>query len=135
MCNRATTAVQNHQASIIGVHGMKLEVITTVEMFLIFPPRSYLENIVCELTSKELSPPLSFGELLQYLGIWFFLTKSSAASMGRKEFWSSRPISRKKGAPYRLQDLMIRGRFEEITAKLVLTNQEPPAYKDCIWEV
>lgn len=109
VCNRATTAAQNHWPSIIGVHGMNLEVMTTVEMFLIFFPRKYLERIVCKHTSKVISHLLSFGELLCYLGIWSFLTKLNAATMDRREFWSSRPIIRKRGAPYKIQNLMIRG--------------------------
>ena len=37
-CNRATTATQYHRVTIDGVHRMKLNVITAVEMFLIFLP-------------------------------------------------------------------------------------------------
>ena len=36
MCNRDTTSAQNHRPAIIGVHGVTLEVMSLVGMFLIF---------------------------------------------------------------------------------------------------
>ena len=43
-CNRATTAAQNHRPSIIGVHGVTLEVMSLVGMFLIFFFQSIILN-------------------------------------------------------------------------------------------
>ena len=37
-CHRATSGAQNHRPSIVGIHGITLEVITLVRMFLIFSP-------------------------------------------------------------------------------------------------
>ena len=54
-CNRATTAAQNHRPSIVGIHGVTLEVMSMIGMLLIFLPRNYLEHVICKLTSKKLS--------------------------------------------------------------------------------
>ena len=134
-CNRATTAAQNHRPSIVGIHGVTLEVMSMIGMLLIFLPRNYLEHVVCKLTSKKLSTPLTFGELLRYIGLWLLLTKNCTGNVDRKLFWSKKPPSRKSGAPFRFNDLMSGDRFEEITSNLVFTKLEPPAFIDRFWEV
>ena len=134
-CNRAVTAAQNHRPSIIGIHGVMLEVISYVSMFLIFFPKNYLENVVCKLTSDNCEAPLTFGEFLKYIGIWLLIVKNSSGNIDRKLFWSKKPVSRKQGAPIRLNDLMSGERFEEITSNLTFTRHQPPTFKDRFWEI
>ena len=114
---------------------MTLEVMTKVNMFLIFFPRKFLETVIAKLTRNKLSSPLTFAEFLRYIGIWLLIVRSSPGNMNRKEFWSKKAISRKRGAPYRFNDLMTGSRFEDITNALEYTDKAAPTYKDRFWEV
>ena len=71
MCNQATTSVQSKRLYIIGIHEVKIQVISLFVMFLLSPAphHYYLENDFCKLMSEVMSTPLLFGELLRYLGI------------------------------------------------------------------
>ena len=120
---------------IIGVHGISLEMLTKLSTFLYLFGREYLENVVCKLTSENLDSPMQFGKFLRFLGIWLLIVKSSSGSSNRRNFWSEKPVSRRNGAPFRFNNLMITTRVENITSKLVFTNQDPPFFKDRFWEI
>ena len=66
ICHRKSTAAQNHRPSIIGVHGLTLEVITLTKMSLIFNPRKYIETVAVKLTNENISSPLTVAEFLRY---------------------------------------------------------------------
>ena len=63
------------------------------------------------------------------------ITRASPGNLNRREFWSKLPISREKGAPFRLNDIMSSNRFEEIIQGLIYTCNDPPSFKDPFWEV
>ena len=85
--------------------------------------------------NKHLDDHVSLGEFLRYIGLWLVIVKSSPANMGRGEFWNGTKPDRKKGAPFRLNDLMTGKRFEELTKSLCYTTEKAPPYKDPFWEV
>jgi hypothetical protein len=105
-----------------------------VSMFIRFFPSSYLENVILKATNEDIGdePLVTFGELLRFIGIWFFLATTSGH--GRREFWSTHPVVPRVGAPYRCQ-WMTRNRFEAILKALAFTCSEPPSYVDRFWEV
>ena len=95
-------------------------------MFFKFFPKQYIEKVILLETNKNLEEPMTLGEFLRWIGIWLFL--STVSGFRRQDFWSSRPIDRNEGAPYRINDWMARHRFDKILAALSFTDEEPPDY-------
>ena len=91
--------------------------------------------MIVKKTSDSLDKQLTFGNFLRYIGLWLVITPSLPGNINRIEFWSLKPVSRKRGAPFRLNDLMSKNRFKEIISNLTYTDQDPPPYKDLFWEV
>ena len=104
-------------------------------MFLIFFPKEFIKTVVVVETSKECEKEITLGKFLRFIGIWLAITRSSPGNLNRESFWSLKPISRKSGAPFRLNDIMSKNRFKEIFTNLTFTNQDAPAYVDRLWEV
>ena len=107
-----------------------------VHLFLVLFPRDYLENIVLRATNENIEDEngeVTFGELLRFIGIWFFLATTSG--FPRRDFFSSHPISVKFGAPYRVNMYMSRKRFESILFSLSFTMSSPPSYLDRFWQI
>jgi len=97
---------------------------------LIFLPRSYIEEVLLVATNSAIEgQPVSFGEFLRWLGIWYLLAMNHCAS--RREYWSSMPIDMFQGAPFQLHDIMSGSRFEAILSAIRLTNATPSDYQDC----
>ena len=107
-----------------------------VHLFLVLFPRDYLENIVLRATNENIEDEngeVTFGELLRFIGIWFFLATTSG--FPRRDFFSSHPISVKCGATYRVNMYMSRKRFESILFSLSFTMSSPPSYLDRFWQI
>ena len=108
-----------------------------LRLFFTFFPKRYLEETILvqinEEIEKESERKVTFGELLRFIGVWFFL--ATIAGHPRRDFWSSFPINPRSGAPYRVNEYMSRRRFEIIIKCLSYTDKKPPAFKDAFWEV
>ena len=117
------------KAKINGVNEMVLENIGLVEMFLVFFPREWLEEVVvAHLKTVDSLRGIEFGEMLRWLGVWFLL--ATTIKTDRKKFWSTKAIDRESGAPFRVNDIMSQKRFETILSNLHFTTDTPPTYKD-----
>ena len=134
-CKRKMTGAVNHAAKIPNLTGLAIETMSYIHMFLLFFPSVFLREVILEKTNSNLQTPMTYGELLRYIGIWFIITKASPGKMPTSEFWSKSPVTRKEGAPFRLHDLMSGRRFSDITAALSFTADDPPQYKDPFWEI
>ena len=133
-CPRRVQGFGERRPSINGLAGVALSSVTILHMFLIFLPRRYIEEVLLVATNSAIEgQPVSFGEFLRWLGIWYLLATNHCAS--RQEYWSSMPIDMFQGAPFRLHDIMSRNRFEAILSAIRLTNATPPDYQDRFWEV
>ncbi|KAL7471152.1 hypothetical protein ACHAXS_011440 [Conticribra weissflogii] len=64
-----------------------------------------------------------------WLGCQFFMACFEGVA-NREEWWSTKPISRRHGAPFRLTEYMQKNRFLQITAAVVYTNKPPPSFVD-----
>ena len=107
-----------------------------LDWFLRFLPRQYIANVLIPETNKSLEDtdmPLTFGEFLRWLGLWFLM--STISGVPREEFWSSSDVSMFYGAPFRLHSLMTKRRFNSILAALKYTDVPFPPFKDKIHEV
>ena len=129
---RKNIGAQDHRPSIKGLTANSFQSISYVGLFFMMFKKSFIENVMLKGTNKRVEVPVSLGEFLRWLGILLLL--STIAGFKRSEFWCSKEIDRRKGAPYRFNDLMSGRRFEEILQNLVYTDEEPPSYKDRFWE-
>ena len=131
--DRKVKGIPNVKPSLKGLSSIVLQGMSYAGMFKLFFPRSLMLIILNE-TNKDLDDaPLSYGELLRFFGIILFM--STISGFSRRDFWSNALVSMKTGAPYRFHEWMSLRRFEAIMNSLVLTQKEPPEFKDPFWEV
>ena len=99
--------------------------------------KQYTEGIIIPQTNiflrKEKHHPVSYGEFLRWLGLWFLM--ATINSRDRPDFWSMGEVDCFIGAPLRLVSFMSRKWFEAILKALAITAREPPAFRDHFWEV
>ena len=133
-CNRKREGGVREKAKINGLSEIALQGLSYLDMFSLFFPRQWFEDVVMEnLKQTEGLHDIGFGEVVRWIGIWLLL--STTIKMDRKKFWAAKQVDREDGAPFRLNDLMSWRRFEKIHQSMVYTNEEPPQYKDRFWEV
>lgn len=110
---------------------------TRLQLFeLLFPKTFVLDVILVAINASLNGPSVSYGEFLQFLGIWLIM--GCVQGFSRTDFWSSSPITglpEHTGAPYRFNHIMSRYRFDQILSNLRFTMDDPPAYKDPFWEI
>ena len=136
ICPRKTAATRDMKA------GLAVNIDTTgwvyLQLFEIFFPTQFTKDVLLPMVNAGLQedskPTLSYGEWLRWIGVWFLLATTDG-SPKRRCFWESTAPSRFDGAPFRVNDLMSRDRFEAILYAVKLTDKQPPAQKDCFWEV
>ena len=83
--------------------------------------------------NKSLVPPISYGEVLSWFGLWILM--STVDGSDRQSFWSMKEPNKFDRAPFRLNEYMSRKRFEEILGAITYTTNNPPAMLDRFWEV
>jgi hypothetical protein len=125
VCARRKEGHRFERAKLNGANGQK----SRLELFMFFMPRTYIETVLIPATNLELpGAPLTLGEFLVFLGLWFVMATTMGAS--RKDFWDSCPPSVWTKAPFRLSSYMSQHRFENIIKALTYTNISPPVYRD-----
>ena len=129
---RKNIGAQDHRPGIKGLTANSFLAISYVGLFFMMFKRAFIEDVMLKGMNKRVDLPINLGEFLRWLGIWLLL--STIGGFRRSDFWCSKSIDRRKGAPYRFNDLMSGRRFEEILQNLVFTDEEPPPYKDRFWE-
>jgi hypothetical protein len=134
-CHRKT---QNHVdvcPQIKDLTKADLRTFTKLDMFLLFFPYEYLEDVIVKETSKALvdqaHQPMTYGEFIRFLGCILFM--SCFSGVDRTDFFSSDPITMEKGAPYRLTQFMAGYRFQQIMSCLTVTTNKPNQ-GDRFWE-
>ncbi len=55
---------------------------------------------------------MTYGDFLQWIGLWLLMATIQGPTQCK--YWSNKLISRFKGAPFRLGNLISRNRFEAI---------------------
>ena len=101
-CNRKSNHHSHEGAKIEGMSKADLKKTTKLDMFLLFFPLNYLEDVVVVETSKYLVgqtyQPMTMGESVRFFGCIFFM--SCFSGVDRNDWFSSSPISMEKSAPY-----------------------------------
>ena len=107
---------------------------TLVDIFNLLFPKKFVEDVILVQTNKELKlGALTYGEFLRWLGLWFLMATIQGPE--RSEFWKLAEVDVHDGAPFRLNSLMTKNRFDEILHSLTLTDIPPPDYKDRFHQV
>lgn len=102
---------------------------TILDYFEILFPKTFLIDVILINVNKNVVlGEVMYGEFLRFLGIWFLIATIEGPS--RRDFFSSSLISIFSGAPFRVNELMSRNRFEDILYSLDYTLNDPPAYLD-----
>jgi len=115
-----------------------------LEYFEAMIPKKYIMETLLPATNQTLDskPHVTYGEFLRWIGIWFLIATTEGSQ--RHEFWSVKDVDRFSGAPFRLNDLMARDRFDEILSAITYRkvgtdddddDDKPPTYKDQFWEI
>ena len=76
---------------------------------------------------------MTYGEFLCWLGLLFPM--ATITGPDRTAFLSMGEVDCFVGAPMQLGHFMSKKRFEEILKALSFTSRQPPAFRDCFWEV
>ena len=105
-----------------------------LELFLMCFPVKYIKSVIIPETNKHLQVPVSMQELFIFIGCLFFMACHQGVE-DRDSWWSTKPITPDKGAPFRLNDYMARNRFKSIMQSLQYTNKPQPEYLDCFHDV
>ena len=115
----------------------QLHVPDMMELFEMFFFKHFIKSVIIPKTNEHLAAKghreLSYGEFLQWIGIWLLM--ATLVGPDRTDFWSLSDIDKFKGAPSRLHEYMSRTRFAVILKCIFYTSDEPPAYRDRFWEV
>ena len=82
---------------------------------------------------QEEHHPVSYGKFLCWIGLWFLMATINGPE--HQEFWSLGEIDWFAGALMRLGIYVSRKRFDVILKALSITSHDPPAFRDCFWEI
>jgi hypothetical protein len=135
ICQRRAENCRNEKAHIRSVTSdIVMGGMDFITMFLIFMPKVFFETVLLVETNKAIQgQPVSFGEFLQFIGIWLYM--ATTAGYNRAEWFSSKNVDRWEGAPCRFNDVMSGRRFDAIIAALRFTNVPFPPFEDKFHEV
>ena len=119
-----------HKAHLSLYTDMKPTIQRLFEMFFF---KQYVEGIIIPQSNiclrKEKHHPVSYGEFLCWLGLWFLMATINGPD--HPNFGSMGEVDSFIGALLRLGSFMSRKRFEAILKALAITARQPPSF----WEV
>jgi hypothetical protein len=82
-----------------------------LSLFELLFPVEHVQNVVIFSIFKHIAGSVvTCGEFLRWLGLWFLMATTSGCD--RRAFWSLDAVDQFGGAPFRLNDLMSRCRFD-----------------------
>ena len=94
-----------------------------------------MKDVLLVMTSKNLvGSPVSWGEMLTYLGLWFPVSYVATGGNTRT-YWDNLVPIPFKGAPLQTTQLMSFACFDAIKKALSFTDITSPLYRDKYWEV
>lgn len=104
---------------------------TYLEIFLHMLPLQWFTDVFVVKTSEGLEnashPPVSFGEMLRYVGLWLLM--ATCSGWRKEQFWSDMPYDQEeKPCPYRFNDYMSKRRFDGNVLAFVLALCEVNSY-------
>ncbi len=133
---RAITGVVDQSPMFQGGWNPKKK--SMVDIFVKLLPWDFFLSTIIAHTSNALvlekMSPLTDGEFLRYIGLWFLMATVSGFS--RTDYWSTENFDEKTNPrPFHFAPLMSKRRFDAITRELRFTSKNSPNFVDRIWEV
>ena len=92
-----------------------------------------LEIIIDKVNEKIEGEKLSYGEFLQWIGVWILI--STVDGTDHHSFWLTKAVDPFKDAPFRVTLFISHCHFENILINLGYTKNAPPPFCDHFWEV
>ena len=127
-CYRRQTGVSNVNPKLNSFSATDTDP-SLIDVFKVLFMPKYIKEVLLPQTNINLtSSPLSYGEFLRWIGIWLLI--ATVIGPERKEFWSTKPVNPFEGAPFRVDGLMSRKRFDDILHALTLTDRNHPQHRD-----
>ena len=75
-----------------------------VQIFFVVFPQWFLEDVIMEKTDERMDIPITLGEIMRWIGIWFLL--DIVPVNNRKDFWNTNILSIMDSDPFRVNDIM-----------------------------
>ena len=104
-----------------------------VQLFEGLFSKQLLQVIIKKVNENLEGDSLTYGEFLRWIGIWILMSTVDGAD--QRAFWSTKNVDPFHGAPFHVTPFMSQCRFENILTNLGYTEEAPPTYRDCFWEV
>jgi hypothetical protein len=127
ICPRRMTNVGNTKGQFVHHRWDEIVEMDELTLFRMCFPEEYIINIVIPETNKHLTTKLTLQEFYVWLGCYFFMACFNGIP-DREMWWSTTPISKFEGAPFRLNEYISRNRFLEITYHIRYTSKEEPLF-------
>ena len=96
-----------------------------LQLFFIMFLEDYIEEFLITDNNKGLSVPMDLQEFIKWVGCWLYMACRVVIWI-LWDWWSTTTPSMAKGAPFRLNHIMSRIRFDSILGALSFTNREVP---------
>ena len=84
-------------------------------------------------TNKQLKQQLTYGEFLQWLGLWILML--TRVGSDQHSFWTLEKIDMFDSSGFHLTELMSTNCFEATLTALSYVDHDPPVLLDCFWGV
>ena len=128
ICSRKAGNLQNYFASFRNYSHDAILCMSFLQLFLVMFPEDYLEEVLIPETNKGPSVPMDLQEYIKWVGCWIYMA-CWVGIESRQDWWSMSTPSMAKGAPFKLNRIMSRNRFDYILSALNFNNREVP-YED-----
>ena len=105
-----------------------------LDLFRMAFPEKFIVDVILPASNKNIIQPISLQEFYVWLGCQFFMACFEGIA-NREDWWSTKPILPREGAPFRLYDYMQKSRFLKISAAITYTTKPPPLFVDKFHDV
>ena len=75
-----------------------------LKIFEILFPKKWMIEVVVPKTREKLDEPLTYGELLRWIGLWLLMSTVDGSDC--RSFWLTKNVNILEGAPFRLNMFM-----------------------------
>lgn len=136
ICPRRADGCANNKGTRRNHSWLQVSQMDKLALFRMCFPEEWVIGSLIPATNRELGrmAPLTLSEFYVWLGCHFFMCCYEGVS-DRRMWWSAKPVSIDRGAPFRLNEFMSSLRFKEVTAAMRYTNLDPPPFVDRFHDV